>query len=125
MSGTLYFDGGCGMCTRARDFLVRLDRTGELETAPFQGPGVAALLGVSEERMHQSVWWVDSAGAVCGGAAACNAALSAALGSRLPLLLYRVPGVRTVEEVAYRWVATHRHGFPGTTPYCEAHPVAC
>jgi predicted DCC family thiol-disulfide oxidoreductase YuxK len=125
MTGVLYFDGVCGMCTRARDFLVRLDRTGELETVPFQRPGVAELLGISEARMHESVWWLDSSGAVYGGAEACNAALSAAVDTRLPLLIYRLPGIRSVQEVVYRWVATHRYKFPGTTPYCESHPVAC
>ena len=45
MTGTLYFDGACGMCTRSRNFLVRLDRTGALDTAPIQAPGTAERLG--------------------------------------------------------------------------------
>jgi predicted DCC family thiol-disulfide oxidoreductase YuxK len=125
MAGVLYFDGVCGMCTRARNFLIRLDRTGQLETAPFQRPGTSDLLGISDERMHTSAWWRDDSGAVYGGAHAVNAALSAALGTQLPLWIYRVPGIRPLEEAAYRWVATHRYRFPGTTPYCESHPVGC
>jgi predicted DCC family thiol-disulfide oxidoreductase YuxK len=125
VTGTLYFDGVCGMCTRSRNFLVRLDRTGALDTAPSQAPGTVERLGIPAERLGESVWWLDSSGAVYGGAEAVNAALSTALGTRLPLWFYRLPVVRSVEEFAYRWVAAHRYRFPGTTPYCESHPVAC
>jgi predicted DCC family thiol-disulfide oxidoreductase YuxK len=125
MSGVLFFDGVCGMCTRSRNFLVRLDRTGDLETVPFQHAGSAERLGIPQARLSESVWWLDSSGDVYGAAEACNAALSAALGTRLPLVVYRIPGIRSVQEAVYRWVAAHRYSFPGTTPYCESHPVAC
>lgn len=125
MSGILFFDGACGMCTRSRDFLVRLNRTGELQTEPLQRAGTAERLGIPAERLMDSVWWLDSSGEVYGGAEAANAAVSAALGIRLPLLVYRVPGMRSLQEALYRWVADNRYRFPGTTPYCESHPVAC
>ncbi len=125
MAGVLFFDGGCGMCTRARNALVRWDRTGELQTVPFQQAGTAERLGVSTERMYDSVWWIEPTGEIYAAAEACNAALSAALGTQLPLRIYRAPGVRQLQEKAYRWVATHRYKFPGTTPYCESHPVGC
>ena len=113
------------MCTRSRDFLVRLNRTGELQTEPLQRAGTAERLGIPAERLMDSVWWLDSSGEVYGGAEAANAAVSAALGIRLPLLVYRVPGMRSLQEALYRWVADNRYRFPGTTPYCESHPVAC
>jgi predicted DCC family thiol-disulfide oxidoreductase YuxK len=125
MTGVLFFDGACGMCTRSRNFLVRLDRTGNVRTEPLQGAGVAERLGIATSQLLDSVGWLDSSGAVYAGAEAVNAALSAALGTRLPLLIYRVPGVRQVQEAVYRWIADHRYRFPGTTPYCESHPVAC
>jgi predicted DCC family thiol-disulfide oxidoreductase YuxK len=125
VTGVLYFDGVCGMCTRVRNLLVRLDRTGDLDTRPFQQEGTAQLLGVPASKMVESSWWLDSSGAVYAGAEAINAALSAALGTRLPLRIYRLPGIRRLQEAVYRWVATHRYRFRGTTPYCESHPVAC
>jgi predicted DCC family thiol-disulfide oxidoreductase YuxK len=125
MTGVLFFDGACGMCTRSRNFLVRLDRTGNVRTEPLQGAGVAERLGIAPSQLLDSVRWLDSSGAVYSGAEAVNAALSAALGTRLPLLIYRVPGMRSLQEVVYRWIADHRYRFPGTTPYCESHPVAC
>jgi predicted DCC family thiol-disulfide oxidoreductase YuxK len=125
MTGVLFFDGACGMCTRSRNFLVRLDRTGNLRTEPLQGAGVAERLGILPSQLLDSVRWLDSTGAVFSGAEAVNAALSAALGTRLPLLIYRMAGIRSLQDVVYRWVAANRYRFPGTTPYCESHPVAC
>ena len=125
MSGTLFFDGNCGMCTRSRNFLLKLNRTGDLQTEPLQGAGVADRLGIEPSLLLESVRWLDSSGAVYSGAEAANAAVSAALGTRLPLMIYRVPGIRSLQQVVYRWIADHRYRFPGTTPYCESHPVAC
>jgi predicted DCC family thiol-disulfide oxidoreductase YuxK len=125
MTGILFFDGQCGMCTRARDFLLKLNRTGDLQTEPLQGNGVAERLGIPASRLLESVRWLDGSGDVYEGAEAANAAVSAALGTRLPLLVYRIPGITSLEEAVYRWVANHRYRFPGKTPYCESHPVAC
>jgi predicted DCC family thiol-disulfide oxidoreductase YuxK len=125
MTGILFFDGQCGMCTRARDFLLKLNRSGGLRTEPLQGDGVAERLGIQESQLLESVRWLDASGDVYAGAQAANAAVAAALGTRLPLLVYRIPGITSLEEAVYRWVASHRYRFPGKTPYCESHPVAC
>jgi predicted DCC family thiol-disulfide oxidoreductase YuxK len=113
------------MCTRSRDLLLRMDRTGNVQTEALQSRGAAQRLGIAPRRLLESVRWLDSSGAVYSGAEAANAALSAAIGTRIPLLVYRIPGIRFVEEAVYRWVAANRYRFPGTTPYCEAHPSAC
>jgi predicted DCC family thiol-disulfide oxidoreductase YuxK len=125
MSGVLYFDGACGMCTRSRDLLLKLNRTGDLLTEPLQSAGAAERLGIPASRLLESVRWLDASGEVYAGAEAANAAVSAALGTRLPLRFYRMPGIRWLQEAIYRWVAAHRYRFPGTTPYCESHPAAC
>ena len=105
MTGVLFFDGACGMCTRSRDFLVRHDRTGNLETEPLQGAGVAERLGIPHDQLLEAMRWLDSSGDVYSGAEAWAAAWSVALGTRLPLLVYRIPGIRFVQNVVYRWVA--------------------
>jgi predicted DCC family thiol-disulfide oxidoreductase YuxK len=125
MSGVLFFDGKCGFCTRSENVLLRFNRTGELKTEPLQGTGAAERLGISPSQLLESVRWLDSSGEVYSGAEAANAALSAALGTRLPLLVYRLPGIRSLQDVVYRWIAANRYRLPGTTPYCESHPVAC
>ena len=124
-TGTLFFDGACGMCTRSRDLLLKFNRTGNVTTQTLQSPGTAERLGITPGGLLESVRWLDSSGAVYSGAEAANAALSAAVGTRIPLAIYRIPGVRSLEEAVYRWVAANRYRFPGTTPYCESHPTAC
>lgn len=125
MAGTLFFDGNCGMCTRAVYFIVKLNRTGKLRTAPLQGEGVAERLRIPESRVLDAARWLDDSGQVYESAEAMNAAVAAALGSELPLRIYRLPGIRALEEAVYRYVASHRYRFPGTTPFCESHPVTC
>lgn len=124
-AGTLFFDGGCGMCTRSRDLLLKFNRTGKVATETLQSPDAAQRLGITPASLLESVRWLDSSGAVYSGAEAVNAAFSAAVGTRIPLAIYRIPGLRGVEEAVYRWVAANRYRFPGTTPYCESHPAAC
>jgi predicted DCC family thiol-disulfide oxidoreductase YuxK len=125
VNGTLIFDGECGMCTRSRDLVVRLDRHGRVATVPLQRAGTAERLGLTPEVLAESAWWLDSSGELYRGAEAVNAALSAVLGCRLPLLIYRLPGIRQAQDTVYRWVSTHRHRFPGTMPYCRSHPAEC
>ena len=125
MSGVWFFDGQCGMCTRFHNFVARLDRSGRLRSEPLQGAGAAERLGIPAARLLESTWWLDDDGQVYAGAEAVNVAISVALGSRLPLWIYRTPGIRATQNAVYRWVAAHRYRFPGTTPYCQSHPVAC
>jgi predicted DCC family thiol-disulfide oxidoreductase YuxK len=125
MAGTLYFDGNCGMCTRAVYFVQRFDRTGDLRTRPLQSAEAPERLGVAPSRILDAAKWLDDSGAVYTGAEAMNAALAAAAGTALPLRCYRLPGMRALQNAIYRYVAGHRYRFPGTTPYCESHPVAC
>ncbi|MBO0866290.1 MAG: DUF393 domain-containing protein [Mycobacterium sp.] len=124
-SGILFFDGACGMCTRSVELVLRLNRMGNLRAEPLQSPGAAERLGISPSQLLDSVRWLDSSAVVYSGAEAMNAAVSSAIGSRLPLLLYRIPGMRFIQDAIYRWVSTHRYRFPGTTPYCQSHPASC
>jgi predicted DCC family thiol-disulfide oxidoreductase YuxK len=125
VSGTLIFDGRCGFCTRTRDLLVRLDRRHRISTVPFQAHGVPERAGVPAEELAKSVYWLDDDGARYSGAQAANAALAAAIGTDLPLRVYRLPGIRTAQDAVYRWVSANRHRLPGTTPWCASHPENC
>lgn len=125
MPGTLFFDGGCGMCTRAVYRIRRLDRTGAVRIEPLQTPGAAELLGIPPTQLLDATRWLDASGAVYTGAEAMNAAVAAAVGTSLPLRIYRLPGIRFVQDALYRWVASHRYRFRGVTPHCESHPGGC
>lgn len=122
-SGRLVFDGRCGFCTRSVHWLKRLDRHDRVESVPLQSPGAPASVGATEEQCSQAVQWLGSDGRRHSGAAAVNAALSAALGTRLPLRLYVV--TRPVQDRLYDWVAANRSRLPSAVPHCTEHPDDC
>lgn len=120
----LVFDGQCGFCTRAVYALQRLDRHHRLRFHPFQRAGVRERFGLSFEEAHQAVWSFGP-GPRQAGAAAVNASLDAALGVRMFSAVYRVPGLRQVQDHGYRWIADHRYRLRGVTPWCVSHPEDC
>ena len=133
------FDGGCGFCTRSVGWVRGLDRHGQIELHPWQGPGVLERFGLTPEQADASVWAVAAEhGATAGtdsrttphgratsGAQAICAILDTALGTPCFGAFYRLPLVGRTQEAVYRWVAAHRGSFPGTTPWCEQHPDQC
>jgi predicted DCC family thiol-disulfide oxidoreductase YuxK len=122
---TLVFDGSCDFCTRSVRFLRRLDRRGRLTLVPFQAPGVPERLGLTVAQCERAAWTVAPDGRRYPGAAAVNAALAVALGTRWPWIVYRLPVLRQLQDAAYALVARNRTRLPGDRPYCEQHPEAC
>lgn len=119
----LLFDGRCGVCTRSVAWLRRLDRHARIVTVPLQAPGAPESVGATEAECLASVQWRGSDGVRRSGADAANAALATALGSRMPLVLYRATA--GVQERIYDWVAANRYRLPGITPHCETSPTDC
>ncbi|MBN9612120.1 MAG: DUF393 domain-containing protein [Actinobacteria bacterium] len=122
------FDGQCGVCTRAARWLAARDRRDRIRVHPAQRPGVLRQFGLSEEAASQAAWAIeerDGGTASYRGAAAINRALDVALGTRLFLPLYRVPGIQWVQDRAYRWVAENRFRLRGVIPWCQTHPEDC
>ena len=122
---TVIFDGTCDFCTWSARMVERLDRHHRIRLVPFQAPGALASAGLSHPEAEAAAWAITPGGKRYRGAAAVNLALAVALGTRLPLVLYRLPGLRQLQDVAYAVVADHRHRLPGVRPYCQEHPEAC
>ena len=129
--GVLFFDGRCGMCTRCRDLLERMNRTGDVRLEPLQKPDtvdrLSTALGrrLSEDELMASIWWLGDDGRVCKAAEAAAVAAAVATGLPAPRWAYRIPGAGPLSEAGYRWVAANRGRFPGTTPYCERESANC
>jgi predicted DCC family thiol-disulfide oxidoreductase YuxK len=121
---TLVFDGYCGFCTRSVGWIKRLDRRDRVRVLPCQAPEVAATLGLTRADCEAAAWAFAPDGRRYRGAAAVNAALAAALGTALPLRIYRLPLIRVAQDAAYGWIARNRGRFRGVTPWCVAHPEA-
>lgn len=113
----LVFDGDCGFCTSSARFAERRLRLEHVE--PWQSLDLSAL-GLDEAACSTAVQWVASDGRVLAAERAVSAALVHAGGPWRPLgRLLGARGVRPVAGVVYRWVARHRHRFPGATDACR------
>jgi len=92
---------------------------------PYQKPGVPASAGLTIEQCKAAVWAVSPDGKRYRGAGAINASLAVATGVALPLLLYKLPGIRQLQDLGYAFVAAVRGKLPGDKPYCKQHPGEC
>lgn len=116
----LVFDGDCGMCTTSAGLLERRFRrsTDDYDIEPSQRLDLAAL-NLTPEQCEEALQFVDVDGTISSGHAAVAAVLRASTWWARPAgHLIDAPGARKVAAVAYRWVAQHRHIFPGGTPAC-------
>lgn len=119
------FDGWCGPCTWAAGFLLRKDRRARLRVVASQVPGVRERFRLSADEAASAAWAFDSRGGRFRGAAAINHALDVALGVCLFHPMYRIPGMRQLQDACYAWIANHRRVLPSASPWCRTHPGAC
>lgn len=99
--------------------MKRLDSSGRLDVLPWQTPGLLARVGLTAEQTMASAWFVDEEGRTFAAAEGINRALAAMHGIFRPLLwLYRVPGIRLIEDAVYKWIAANRYRLPGSTAAC-------
>jgi predicted DCC family thiol-disulfide oxidoreductase YuxK len=121
----LIFDGRCGVCTRSIRMLGALDRGRRVLAIPCQRPGAAESVGLTPEDCESAAWAVAPDGRLYRGAEAMNVALSAALRTRLPHVLYELPVIGRWQDRVYRWVAANRRRLPGDVAHCSQHPEDC
>jgi len=116
----LIFDGDCGFCTSAKDWiLARLDPALGVEAVPYQWADLDGL-GIAPEAAARRVW-VLGAGEWRGGGAAIAWLLRHARGRgwRIAGAIAAAPVLRWATEAGYRIVAANRHRLPGGTPACR------
>ncbi|MDQ3695260.1 MAG: DUF393 domain-containing protein [Chloroflexota bacterium] len=122
---TIIFDGSCNFCTWSVELVKRFDDHDRLRIVPFQGRGVLSEHNLSQTETEAAAWAITPSGNRYRGAAAINLALSVALGSRLPIMLYKLPLIQQAQDAIYAAIARNRTRFRGVTPYCQQHPEAC
>ncbi|MCS7059868.1 MAG: DUF393 domain-containing protein [Anaerolineae bacterium] len=101
--------------------MLRWDRHARIEVLPYQTPGLLERTGLTAAQCAEAAWFVYPDGRQYRAAAAINRALHELGGMwRLLALFYRMPGIRHLEDAAYRWVARNRHRLPGASAACAA-----
>ncbi len=89
-----------------------------------QALGVRERTGLTADQTERAAWTV-SGDVVAGGPRGVALMLAVAWNSKLPLLVFKVPGLGWVLDRLYEWIAANRGRFPGETPWCVAHPEEC
>jgi predicted DCC family thiol-disulfide oxidoreductase YuxK len=106
--GWLFFDADCRFCTKiARSLAPILERRG-LALAPLQDPRVAALLGLSHDKLMREIHLLVSDGTPYGGADAVVALARQIWWARPLVWLTKIPGVPHLLRTTYRLIAANR-----------------
>jgi predicted DCC family thiol-disulfide oxidoreductase YuxK len=116
MKPTFVFDGYCGFCTRAVNWMKRQDRHHRLEFRAWQQPGVLETHGLTQQDVRFAAWFANATTRY-SGAGAIAAALSVAWGTNLPLIAYHL--TRCAQDAAYRLIADNRRRLPGVRAFCK------
>lgn len=114
----LVFDGDCGFCTAATEWLGRrLER--RTRFLPWQEAELQEL-GLTREDARARVWWVERSGArYAGHEAVAKALASCGGGWACVARLLTAPGLERLAACGYSGVAAIRHLLPGSTPACR------
>ena len=117
-ASTLVFDGDCGFCTTAVNWLERTLPVSP-PSVPFQWADLDAL-GVTEAEARERVWLVTADGRF-GGHLAVSALLrhQPSAGWRFLGWLIAAPGFSLIAAGGYALVARYRYRLPGGTPACR------
>lgn len=111
--GEVYYDAECAFCTRGATRWGGIFEKRGFRWQPLQTPGTPAHTGASEAelRAEMKLRFVD--GRVIGGATAW-AVLFRTVWYLWPLgMAMDLPGVKTLSETVYRWIAHNRHCLSG------------
>lgn len=114
----VFFDGVCGLCNKAVDFLVRRDRRRTLRYAPLQGETAKRLLpALGTDRARWSMLLLDADGLHDQSEAALRVARQ--LGGLLRVLSWARVVPRFLRDPIYRFVARNRYRWFGEKESCR------
>jgi predicted DCC family thiol-disulfide oxidoreductase YuxK len=114
----VYFDGVCGLCNRAVDFLLAHDKEARLLFAPLQGESARSNLPVTDIRLLQSLVVVDETRVFRKSDGVLHA-ISALGGGwwALGITLRLIP--RTLRDFIYDIIASNRYAWFGQRETCR------
>jgi predicted DCC family thiol-disulfide oxidoreductase YuxK len=114
------YDGQCKVCGRMVRMLKKWDRNHELEIIPSQAPGIRERFPWITPRAYvESVQVVRTRdGKTWQAAAALEELLKILPKGRLISWLFKIPLVRPLVDLFYRWFARNRYRF-GCGEHCQ------
>ena len=117
---TVIYDGHCKVCGRMVRMLARWDRKHELEIIPSQAPGIRERFPWIPPRAYvESVQVIRASdGKTWQAAAALEELLKVLPKGRFVSWLFKIPLVRPLVDLFYRWFARNRYRF-GCGEHCQ------
>jgi predicted DCC family thiol-disulfide oxidoreductase YuxK len=104
----LLYDGDCPMCRREVAWLQRRDRVGNLALADVAAVGFnPSRFGLTREEAMSQLHGIRRDGTLVWGMEAVRAAYQA-VGLGWLVAPTRLPGMRALSDLAYRWFARNR-----------------
>lgn len=115
----LIFDGECGFCTWAAEWVERRLPSGA-GIVPWQLVEDLSAYGLTERDVSTAAYWIDARGRAHRGHRAMTGSL-VAIGGGWGLLgrIAWVPPFSWIAAGTYEVVARNRRHLPGTTPACK------
>lgn len=114
----LFFDGVCGLCNRAVDRLLRIDRKKKLlHFAPLQGETAHKLLPAGMADAMATAVYLRDGKLLLGSDASMQVMIDFGGWRKLYRLLRVIP--RSWHEALYHWVARNRYRWFGRHDVCR------
>ncbi len=116
---TVIYDGDCKVCDQTIKMLIKWDANHKLDIIPSRAPGVHARFPWIPSRAYmESVQVIRmSDGKTWQAAAALEELLKVLPKGRMISWLFRIPFVRPLADVFYRWFARNRYKL-GCSEHC-------
>ncbi len=110
----LLYDGHCRLCSAGSSRLKRWAAPGSVELLDFQAQGVLERFpGITHEQCMRAVHFVRPDGRVHRAAEAVAQVLLTRGAPCAWARLYYLPGLRSLVDLAYEWVARNRYRLMG------------
>ncbi len=105
----MFYDADCAFCTgwagRAQDLLARRG----YHLAPLQADWVRLRLGLKDDAPLLEMKLLTADGRILGGADAVVHIARSVWWARSVFVLAEIPGLKSILQIIYRWVARNRH----------------
>jgi len=113
----VFYDGLCGFCDQAVQFLLQIDRRQTLRFAPLQGPTAAYYLSPSLREDLSTIVFLTPANAVQKSTAILSILWTVGGLWKLTGLFFLIP--RFIRDFAYTLIATNRYRWFGRLDTCR------
>lgn len=107
--GWILYDGRCGMCSTGARRTTRLFNRAGYVTTPLQTPWIVARLGGAKTLAPKEMALLTREGQLFEGVDVYLHLAEQWWWSKPFAIIGRVPCVRSLLKIMYRWIAEHRH----------------